>query len=100
MYAAITDLKLKPEHFERVVNVSKSDDYQERFLKSKGFIKAIYYANKEHNDFGSITVWETKEDFEEYWSSLPLETQERVNTLTTEPFTQKTCEVIFELSSG
>jgi len=66
VFAAITNLKLKQEHFDRTVSVSKSESYQQRFVKSKGFVKAIYYANKDSDDFGSITVWESKEDFEEY----------------------------------
>ena len=99
MYAVITDLKLKPEHFERVIGVSKSESYQERFIKSKGFVKAIYYSNKDNNDFGSITIWETKEDYEKYWNSIPVEEKERVSTLTTEHITQKTYEVIVDFST-
>ena len=99
MFAAITNLKLKQEHFDRTVSVSKSESYQQRFVKSKGFVKAIYYANKDSDDFGSITVWESKEDFEEYWDSIPEEEKERVNTLTIEPFNQKTYEIIADFAA-
>ncbi|MFC1900126.1 antibiotic biosynthesis monooxygenase family protein [Chloroflexota bacterium] len=96
MYAAITDLKLKPEHFDRVSTAAKNAP--ERFKEQKGFVRAIYYSNKEKNDFGSITVWETKEDFESYWDSISVEEKERVNSLLMEPLTQSINEVIVDFA--
>ncbi|HEY95692.1 MAG TPA: hypothetical protein G4O15_12230 [Dehalococcoidia bacterium] len=97
MYAAITNLKLKPEHFDRVTTSAKNAP--ERFKVQKGFVRGIYYRNREKNDFGSITVWETKEDFEAYWDSIPAEENERVYSMITEPLTQTIYEVIVDFAS-
>ena len=44
----------------------------------KGFINGIVFSNKDTNEFGSIGVFETKEDLEADWESRPQEAKDAV----------------------
>ncbi len=38
----------------------------------KGFKSAVYFSDKSRNEYGLMTVWETKEDFEAFRKSNPM----------------------------
>jgi len=57
----------------------------ERFKAKKGFISAVFYSDKEKNEYGSTVVWETKEDYEAHSNSILPETREKIAAIISEP---------------
>ena len=77
MYASVLLLKLENANYDEMNQVAlrAPEDYKGQ----KGFVSAVYYSDKEKGEYGLTSVWETKEDLEASWDTLPSETKERVN---------------------
>ena len=58
-------------------------------------MSAIYYTDKEKDEYGSTTIWETKEDYEAFRNSLPAETMERLRAWSREPYVLHTYHDVF-----
>jgi len=86
MYAAVMMYKTEPGHYDQMH--AAATRAPETLKSLKGFISAVYYSDKEKDDYGVTMVWETKEDFEAYWNSIPSEDWERAKALMREPVVQ------------
>jgi heme-degrading monooxygenase HmoA len=42
------------------------------FKGKKGFKSAVFFSEKSRNEYGLMTIWETKEDYEAYSKSNPM----------------------------
>ena len=88
MIAAIMNYKLALGHHDEMEGISASAPTSLKGLK--GFVNAVYYSNKEKGEYGSITVWETQEDFEAALNAIPSEVGETLQSLSVEPPEMKT----------
>lgn len=88
MYAAVIMMKLEPGHYDEMHAIATNAP--ERMRSMKGFISAVYYSDKEKDEFGTTTVWETKEDWEAYLNAIPSEMMDRLGTISTEPYSMNT----------
>ncbi len=79
MYAVNGIGKLAPGKREELLKLG--DSARERLKGQKGFISAVRYSDEESNEYGNFTLWETKEDFDAYFNSLPSEMYERAMSL-------------------
>lgn len=63
------------------IAVPGNNEYMEKFAErapefyqgKKGFKSAVYFSDKTRNEYGNISVWETKEDYEANRASFPPE---------------------------
>ena len=83
MIAAIMNYKLELGHHDEMEAIAASAP--DSLKGVKGFVNAIYYSDKEKGEYGSITVWETKEDFEAALNSMPSEVGDTLQSLSVEP---------------
>lgn len=84
MIAAVSMYKMEPGHYDEMLAIAtRGPD----IVKSvKGYISAVYYIDKEKEEYGSTTIWESKEDYEAFRNSIPTETMERLRTWSREPY--------------
>ena len=83
MYAAVTMVKMKPGHYDDMHAIATSAPNSLR--AHKGFISAVYYSDKEKDEYGATTVWETKEDYEAFWNSVASQATEQYGPMMREP---------------
>ena len=50
-----------------------------------GFIRATYFGDYDNNEYGSLYIWETKEDMDAALAKLGPEMQELTNAIAIEP---------------
>ena len=83
MYVRVAMMKLNPGHYDEMDAMAKSAP--ERIKDQKGFISAIYCSNTEKDEYGTILVWETKEDSDTAMSSMPSDVLDQIVAWSKEP---------------
>jgi heme-degrading monooxygenase HmoA len=93
MFAAVSMYRMKPGHYEEMQAIATRGP---NLVKSaKGCIGATYYTDKEKDEYGSTTIWESKEDYEAFRNSIPPETMERLRAWSREPYVLHTYHDVF-----
>lgn len=91
MYASLSTFKTAPGKRDEVL---KAGDQLFAFVKGiKGFKSAVYFADYDNNEYGTLYVWETKEDLEAAFSLVMSKFQDLANSLYIEPPVRRIYEV-------
>ena len=83
MQALVSVMKLEPGHYEEMHAMATSAP--ERLKLQKGFVSAVSCSDKEKDEYCTISIWETMEDYEAARSSIPAETLEKIQAWSREP---------------
>ena len=78
MIALLSLWKIEDGHYDEMDAFAQRGP--EMLGKSKGFISAVYISDKEKNEYGTLTVWETQEDCTAAIQSLPNEVGEKLRS--------------------
>ena len=91
MYASFSTFKTAPGKRDEAL---KAADQVFAFVKGvKGFKSVVYFADYDNNEYGTLYVWETKEDLEAAYSLLMSKFQELMSSLAIEPPVRRIFEV-------
>ena len=91
MYASLSTFKTAPGKRDEVL---KGGDQVFAFAKGmKGFKSAVYFVDYDNNEYGTLYVWETKEDLEAAFSLVMSKFQDLTNSLYIEPPVRRIYEV-------
>ena len=82
MYATLGIGKIVPGNHAAMLGFAEQSG--ERLKSQKGFKNAVFFSDEEKNEYGSLTVWETKEDYDAYIKSYSPEYIEKIMLLFTE----------------
>ena len=74
MYASLAIFIDVPGSYDEAAKVAASAP--ERYKGKKGFKSAVYFSDKERNEYGALSIWERKADLEAFAKSLPAPTKE------------------------
>ena len=91
MYASLTTFKTAPGKRADAEKVADQSFAANRSMK--GFKSTVYLGDTENNEYGSLSIWETKEDMEAAWSMIMPKLQEALKPLAIEPPTRRVYEV-------
>ena len=84
MYASLTTFKTAPGKRADTEKIADQSFAANRGMK--GFKSTVY-------EYGSLNIWETKEDMEAAWSMIMPKLQEALKPLAIEPPTRRVYEV-------
>jgi len=84
MIAAVSMYKMEPGHYDEMQAIAMRGPDITKTVK--GCLCAIYYIDKEKEEYGSTTVWESMKDYEAFRNSLPAETMEKLTAWSIEPY--------------
>ena len=73
MYASLGIYILIPGKREELVQYVEAN--KDKAKDAKGFKKAVYFSDEARNEYGLLTVWETKEQCDEFIESNKLARQ-------------------------
>ena len=83
MIALLSLWKIEAGHYDEMDGFAQSGP--DMLGKSKGFVSAVYISDKEKNEYGTLTVWETEEDYKAAIQSLPKDVSNKLQSWATEP---------------
>ncbi len=93
MFAAVSMYRMKPGHFDEMQAIAVRGP---NLVKTaKGCLSAIYYTDKDREEYGSTTIWQTEEDYEAFRNALPTETMEKLTSWCREPYVLHTYHDVF-----
>ena len=91
MYARDFSFKAKP-HMRSEVEALADGVFS--FMKSlQGFVTVHFLMSEDENEYGSFSLWETREDAEAAGEAMRSKTREALQKITDAPVTQNICEV-------
>lgn len=71
MYTMVQIIKPAPgieEKLQKFISTAP-----ERYAKQKGFRSVVFFKSEKRNEYGSISVWETKEDYDAHYNAYSSE---------------------------
>ena len=91
MYASLTTIKTSPG---KRADIEKVADQLFSMVKGmKGFKSVVYFGDDDNNEYGSLYVWEIKEDLEAAYSVTGPKSGELLGPLAVEPPVRRVYEV-------
>jgi heme-degrading monooxygenase HmoA len=84
MIAAVSLYRMKPGHYDEMATIAINGP--DIVNNVKGCISAIYYIDKEKEEYGSTTIWESLEDYEAFRKLLPVEKMQQLTEWSREPY--------------
>jgi heme-degrading monooxygenase HmoA len=82
--AAVSMYRMYPGHYDEMHKIAiRGTDIVKHV---KGCLGAVYYTDKEKDEYGSTTLWETKEDYEAFRNAIPVESLEVLKSWSREPY--------------
>ncbi|HEY95983.1 MAG TPA: hypothetical protein G4O15_13715 [Dehalococcoidia bacterium] len=84
MIAAVSLYRMKPGHYDEMIAIAINGP--DIINNVKGCISAIYYVDREKEEYGSTTIWESIEDYEAFRNSLPAEKMQQLTEWSREPY--------------
>ena len=84
MIAAVSMYRMYPGHYDEMHKIAEIGT--EHVKQVKGCFGAVYYTDKEKDEYGSTTLWETIEDYEAFRNSIPIESLEILKSWSREPY--------------
>ena len=84
---------MKPGHYEEMHAIATRGPNLAN--TAKGCISATYYTDKDNDEYGSTTIWETRKDYESFRNSIPAETMERLKEWSREPYVLHTYHDVY-----
>jgi len=82
--AAVSMYRMHPGHYDEMHKIAIiGTDLVKNFKGCRG---AIYYIDKEKDEYGSTTLWDTMEDYEAFRNALPGESLEILKSWSREPY--------------
>ncbi len=91
MYALLQTFKTAPDKRDDVVKVADQASAASKGMK--GFKSEVYFGDTVNNEYGSLGIWETKEDMEAAISMIAPKLQEVLKSLAIEPPIRRIYEV-------
>ena len=91
MYASLTTFKTAPG--KRAEAEKVADQAFAAIKGMKGFKSVVYLGDIDNNEYGSLYLWETKEDLEAAWNMIMPKLQEALKPLAIEPPVRRIFEV-------
>jgi heme-degrading monooxygenase HmoA len=79
MYATLAIGIAVPGSYEQMNKIAEQNPAY--FKGKKGFKSAVAFSDKSRNEYGLMTIWETKEDSEAYWKSKPIGQDQRLRSM-------------------
>ena len=84
MIAAVSMYRMHPGHYDQMHDIAViGTDLVKNF---KGCLGAVYYIDKEKDEYGSTTLWETREDYEAFRNELSGESLDILKAWSREPY--------------
>ncbi len=71
MYASLAIFIAVPGSYEQMDKIAQGGPAALKGMK--GFKSAVYFSDKAKNEYGALTVWDTKEDADAAWKSRSSE---------------------------
>ena len=91
MFASLSTFKIAPD---KRGDAMKAADLCYALVKSmKGFKSVIYLGDYENNEYGTLYIWETKDDLEKGDKELTSKFQDAMDSLALEPPSRHIYEV-------
>ncbi|MBN2077286.1 MAG: antibiotic biosynthesis monooxygenase [Dehalococcoidales bacterium] len=84
MIAAVSLYRMKPGHFDEMA--TKAINGPELVNNVKECISAIYYVDKDKEEYGSTTIWESIQDYQAFRDALPGETMKQLTEWSRDPY--------------
>ena len=91
MYASLFTIKTAPG--KRTEAEGLADKMYPVLKDMKGFKSALYFGDPDNNEYGSLYIWETKEDLEAAYSVTEPKVGEMLGPLAVEPPIRRVFEV-------